>query len=299
MLLKELSVIIINYHTFELTSNCIESVLEKTVNLDFEIILIDNGSKPDESSAFVRLFPHIRYFKAHSNLGFAKANNLGIEKSEGEYILLLNSDTELLNNALSEALQILKSNDTIGVVSGQLQYPDGKIQAVAGVFPSIIREIKEIFRITRFYKGHKRAMYYLSDLWDYSLAVEADWIWGAFFMFRKKDLEQFPEGKLHENFFMYYEDVQWCYYFKKVLKKKVVYSPLPKLIHYFGKSDQTILEEDKRYFSKILPNQYTWMFITKGLLYTRIYYLFKAIFYFSLRRNEDIAKAKVFLKFVF
>jgi GT2 family glycosyltransferase len=225
---KDLSIIIVNYHTFDLTRKCIQSILDKTTALEFEIILVDNGSTGTESEAFVKLFPELRYLKLSSNVGFAKANNLGIKKAAGEYILLLNSDTELVNNACLEGVRIMKANEHVGVLSGQLLNPDGTLQAVAGVFPSIKREIKELFRLTRFYKGEKRAIYYLWDQWDYNRPLEVDWVWGAFFMFRKKEVEQFPDGKLHDNFFMYYEDVQWCYYFKKVLKKKVLFSRCPR-----------------------------------------------------------------------
>lgn len=297
--MKDLSVIIVNYHTFEVTCKCIASIISKTVGVDYEIVVVDNGSADDESLYFQTLFPTMKYIKPGGNLGFSRANNVGIERADGEFILLLNSDTELLNNALFEGMQIMKSDEEIGVLSGQLLYPNGQVQAVAGVFPGVGRQLKELLRMTRFYKGKKRAAYYLFDLWNYDEPVEADWVWGAFFMFRKKDLQAFPQFRLHDTFFMYYEDLQWCYYFKKILKKKIVYSPHPKAIHHLGKSDQAITENDRRYLMRILPNEYAWMSMTKGILYAKLYYLLKGVFYLTLRRKEDVAKAKLFLKLVF
>lgn len=297
--MPDCSIIIINYNTFSLTADCIRSIKNKvTGNYSYEIIIVDNASEECDPVAFKTLFPEITLIASNINAGFAKGNNLGIAIAKGDYILLLNSDTLLLNDAVSIALRILKSDDRIGVLSAQLQFPDGELQAVAGVFPSVSRELKELFRITRFYKGEKKSRYYLGDLWDYNLPTEADWVWGAFFMFRKSDLRHFPNGKLHDNFFMYQEDVQWCYHFKKVLHKKICYEPEPKVLHFMGRSDPESSDLSKKYFSKILPNEYRWLCKTRGMLYAKLYYLLKSLYYFSLRRRVDIAKAKEFIRFV-
>lgn len=288
-----------NYHTFRLTADCISSIIDKTQSLDYEIILIDNGSSVEEAAEFQRLFPHIRYVRAQKNLGFSKANNLGIGYASGEFVVLINSDTVLINDAFTIASEILKDDPRIGVVSGQLQFPDGQVQPVAGVFSTLPRVLKELFRITRLYTGKKRAQYYLGDTWNYDNPVEADWVWGAFFMFRRDDLLKFPDNKLQEDFFMYYEDVQWCYHFKTVVKKKILYSPHPKAIHYMGKSDKSILDYTEKYYTMMLPNEHQWMKMTKGKLYTCFYYFLKSIFYFSLRRKEDIVKGRVFWQYIF
>jgi GT2 family glycosyltransferase len=291
------SIIIINYNTFQLTVDCVRSIHEQTNRATtYEIILVDNGSTECSADRFLEHFPDVRLIKSPVNLGFAKGNNLGIAHASGEFILLLNSDTVLLNDAVSIAIDAMRSDSQIGVLSGQLQYPNGEHQAVAGVFPSLFREIKELLRFTRFYKGERRAHYYLNDLWNYNQAVDADWVWGAFFLFRKTDLEKFPNGKLHDNFFMYFEDVQWCYYFKNKLNKRIHYSPEPKLLHYIGRSDKQVSSGDDKYFCKILPNEKCWMRTTKGDIYTRLYYFTKSLYYLSLRRKLDVAKAKLYRK---
>ncbi len=297
--MTDCSIIIINYNTFSLTVDCIKSIREKVSNkYSFEIIVVDNASSECDARDFIRIFPEIVLIINEANIGFSKANNVGIQRALGKYILLLNSDTVLLNDAVTSALDILKGDPSIGVLSGQLQFPNGDIQSVAGVFPSISRELMELFRLTRFYKGERKSRYYLYDSWDYSKPVEADWLWGAFLMFRKEDLKHFPDEKLHEDFFMYYEDVQWCYFFKKVLKKKVYYSPKPLVKHYLGKSDNCFSNPDVKYFERIVPNEYRWLGLTKGRLYARCYYLVKSLFYLSLRRKEDMVKARKYLKFV-
>lgn len=292
----DVSIIIINYNTFSLTSQCIQSVLEKTSGLEFEIILVDNASTECETTIFKEIFPQIRFIKNEYNEGFAKGNNVGISIAKGEYILLLNSDTLLLNNAVLYAYEILKEDDSIGVVSGQCLFPDGTAQGVAGRYPSIMRELRELFRINKFLTLKERQCYFLGDEWNYNYPVDADWVWGAFFMFKRSDLENFPNQRLHDTFFMYGEDLQWCYFFKKVLCKKILFHPKPKLLHFIGGSDKDKQSSFEKYVLKMLPHEYIWMTMVKGLFYTRLYYLIKGAQYISLRTNCELRKGLLYLK---
>jgi GT2 family glycosyltransferase len=290
----DVSVIVVNYNTFDLTSACIRSVIQKTQGIDLEIILVDNASTDRDPDFFYDEFPAIKLIKNGENLGFAKANNIGIEQAAGKYILLLNSDTECINNAVAEAMRLMEQNPAVGVLSGQLQYPDGRVQAVAGRFPSIARELFDLFRLSKLLTPKGRSRHYLGTEADYSRPLECDWVWGTFFMFRREDLGVFPDGKLHEDFFMYQEDMQWCYFFRKRLKKRIVYSTAPKVLHHMGASGDSVGQEDK-YFHTILPNEYQWLLNERGWLYTRIYYLVKAIHYYSLRNRADALKARHFI----
>lgn len=294
----KVSIIIINYNTYELTKKCIESVFTKTIATPFEIILIDNASTECKPEIFLELFPAIQLAKSRQNVGFAGGNNLGISKANGEYILLLNSDTELLNDAVTEAIAVFEQEADIGVLSGQLLAPDGSIQAQAGRFPSIMREIRELFRLNKLLSPKQRAHYYLGTECDYNVPIDADWVWGAFFLFRKSDLEFFPDKKLHETFFMYGEDMQWCYHFKKILNKRIVVHPAPKILHHVGASDKSSLKGFQRYKEKMLPNEAHWLSIEKGKIYARIFYFLKALLYFSMKRNEENKqKAATYLSF--
>ncbi len=289
------SIIIVNYNTYELTYRCIESIYANEKNHNYEIILVDNASDECDASLFLQKFPEVKLIKSSENSGFAGGNNLGIKQSKGNYILLLNSDTKLINNAISIASSILEKEETIGALSGQLQYPDGNLQAVAGRFPSVKRELRELLRLNKFLSKEQKAAYYLDTQWDYNKPVEADWVWGAFLMFRKKDLIHFPNQLLHDTFFMYGEDVQWCYHFKNILKKKIYYTPKPKAIHYIGGSDKNKAEPFERYLQKMLPHEYQWLCMVKGQLYTRIYYFLKSLVYYSLLNKDNLNKGNLFL----
>jgi len=294
----DVSVIIVNYNTFDLTENCIRSIYSRT-KLSFEIILIDNASDQCNPNNFKQLFPEIKLIVNPSNIGFSKACNLGILNATGKYILLLNSDTELQNNAIDLAYEIIAADHSIGVLSGQLIYPDGRQQSVAGRFPGLKREIRELFRFNKLQTKEQSSRYFLAEQWNYNKPVEADWVWGAFFMFHMEDLNYFPDQKLHDNFFMYGEDLQWCFHFKKILKKKIIYSPLPIAIHYIGGSDTLNMDQEKKYVEKILPNEYTWMQMVHGSIYTFLFYFTKALLYYSLRKSKDLEKGKLFFRIAF
>jgi GT2 family glycosyltransferase len=292
------SVIIINYNTFQLTCQCIQSILNKTQGLNYEIILIDNASTECDPQLFKNKFRCINLLVSQTNTGFAGGNNLGIKHARGKYILLLNSDMVLLNNAVKLACETMERNPAFGVLSGQLQYENGDPQFVAGRFPSISRQLVELFRLSKSFSPEKRKSYYLGTEADYTKSFECDWVWGAFFMFRKDDLKHFPNGKLHDDFFMYYEDVQWCYHFKKQLKKKVCYSPEPQAVHFIGGSDRNNQDISEKYFTHMVPNQYRWMVGEKGWWYARTFYLLKALHLWSLRNSEDTKKAKRYFDLV-
>lgn len=283
----EISIIIINYNTLDLTSRSISSIIENNTVNNIEIIVVDNASKIETIDQLTTKHPGIKLIKSDKNLGFAGGNNLGISHAKGKYILLLNSDTEIRNDAVQIAYNIIKSQKNIGVISGQLFHPDGAIQAQAGRFPSISRELRELCRLNKLLTPKQRAHYYLGTECDYNAPIDADWVWGAFFLFRKSDLEFFPDKKLHETFFMYGEDMQWCYHFKKKLNKRIVVHPAPKIMHHVGASDKSSLKGFQRYKEKMLPNEARWLSIEKGKIYARIFYFLKALLYFSLKGTEE------------
>jgi GT2 family glycosyltransferase len=293
---SDVSIIIINYNTFELTSNCINSVIDKTERVSYEIIVVDNASTECDASIFKEQCPTINLIKSSTNLGFAGGNNLGIQHANSDYILLLNSDAELVNNAVVEAYNVINEDITIGVLSGCLLNPNDTIQAQAGRFPSLQRELRELLRINKLLSMRARADYYMGSQCDYTHPIEADWVWGAFFMFRKSDLAYFPNNLLHNTFFLYGEDLQWCYHFKKVLGKRILYHPAPQIIHYIGGSDKDIETGFDRYCKKMLPNEYKWMSMVKGIAYTRLYYFIKGLHYLTIRNEDSREKARVYLR---
>ena len=117
----DVSVIMVNYNTLELTKNTINSVMEKTKDLNYEIILIDNASTDGSVEFFEKEYKDkIIFIKNNENLGFGKANNKGIEIAKGKYVFLLNSDTLLINNAIKILFDFMEKNKNCGVCGGNL-----------------------------------------------------------------------------------------------------------------------------------------------------------------------------------
>jgi GT2 family glycosyltransferase len=231
----DVSVIIVHYNTPELTKSCIASVIEKTKGISYEVIVVDNASTVHNSDELKVQFPQIQLIKNSKNLGFAGGNNVGIQAAKGEYILLLNSDTVLINDAITLVFNYLKQNKKVGVVSSQLLFPDGKIQSVCQRFPSIKYSLIEILRLQKVLPKDRRGKLLLGAFFDHQTIVEADWVWGAFFMFPHKLLLKLSKKKLDDRYFMYSEDMQWCWDFKK-LGYQVHYFPEAKVTHFMGGS---------------------------------------------------------------
>lgn len=249
------SVIIVNYNTFQLTCNCIKSVIEKTKEVPYEIILVDNASTDNDADDFKKLFPQINLVKSKDNMGFAKGNNLGIAQAKGEFILLLNSDTELIENSIFICYNEFLQRKNIGVLTCKLVYPNHSIQHNCQAFPSIIKIWLEKTRLHKLFSKKFRSSYLQGFYWNYDVFGYPDWIWGTFFMFRKNTLNVLTKKKLNEDFFMYMEDMQWCHDFYKH-KIKIAYTPTTTIIHYSGGSNGDRTEMINKNYQLFLEKNY-------------------------------------------
>lgn len=273
----QLSIIIINYNTFRLTVNCIRSILEKLTGLEYEIVLVDNASSECNPDDFLKECPGIKLIKSPTNTGFAGGNNLGITHSSGDYILLLNSDTELINNAPKICYDYISSHPGVGMVTCQLQYPDGSIQYNCRKFRTIGWELAEVFPFFRLLPKQKQGKLMLHHYFDHQAAVECDWVWGAFMLFPRSIIEQLPGKKLAEDFFMYIEDVHWCWDLKK-LGYTIHFLPEAKVMHiHKGSIDKdkllqtrkTGIKNHARFMKKFYPD-WRW-YIFAAIYYTKQY----------------------------
>jgi len=229
------SIIILNYNTFDLTCQCISSIYEYTKNVDFEIIIVDNASTMDEPDNFLELFPKIKLVKNTENRGFAGGCNDGIKVAKGDTILLLNSDTKLLNDAISITYDFLNTHPNVGIVTCRLENEDGSPQNNCYHFPSISKTLIELLRLQKFFpkSNFKKTLY--GYFFDYDIIAYPDYIWGAFFMFPRKLLDIFPNQLLPETFWMYFEDMEWCWLARQA-GYEVVFVPDGRVLHYGGKN---------------------------------------------------------------
>jgi hypothetical protein len=226
----QVSIIIINFNTYQFTCNCIQSIIDRSHGFSYEIILVDNASKECDPEIFKTKFQSVILIKSDINLGFAGGNNLGLKYAQGEYILLLNSDTELLNNAIAITYTKMKSED-IRLAGCRTYNYDGTLQYTCEPFPSVKMSLYNLLgvnRIATIIDWKKIALKY-----NYDKDFYPDWIWGSFFLFKKNILSEFKDEKLPDNFFMYGEDMLWCFILRDK-KVKIKYYVQPEIRHYFS-----------------------------------------------------------------
>ena len=288
--MPQVSIIILNYNTFQLTCNCIESIFQFTKDVEFEIILVDNNSTECDAKLFSARYPNIQLIKSNENGGFAKGNNLGIQQVKSEYILLLNSDTYLVEDAISKCFQHIQKEKLNNVIGCKMIYPNGKIQNTARRFRSISWEILDGFRVILFLLPYqKRAKIMLGKYFDADFNLECDWLNGAFFMFPKLALKLLPNQKLDERFFMYGEDHLWCWQFLQVGIPSYFFSET-KIVHINNAS--TTSEKRLSLRKVMLHNELEIMKYRKGEgLY---YFLFKLIY--SAKENFRFFVFKILKK---
>jgi len=241
-----LSIIIVNWNTKDLIKQCLDSIQQKDKRLDLsekiinpdnsesvptEIIVVDNGST-DSSVSYLKTqakkIPGLKLILNKNNTGFAKANNQGIKKARGEFILLLNSDTIIPEAAISQTLFWLANHPEAAVCGCKLLNSDGSPQASYGTFPDLITTFIMLFLEKLF--GSKR----VRTSGDKISSV--DWLMGAFILSRKWVFDEI--GRLDENIFMYMEEVEWFYRLRQAGLLAFFY-PNAKIIHLGGGSSKT------------------------------------------------------------
>lgn len=286
------SIIIVNYNTYNFTKKCIQSIYNNVKSSEFEVIVVSNSSNDYPIYKLREEFKEVRLIENSVNLGFAKANNIGISIAKGDYILLLNSDTELINDAVSIAKDVLIKNNDVGIVSSQLLYPNGQLQPTCQSFPSVIAEILETTRLFKFFNKELITKNYINSWLNLKTDNYCDWVWGTFFMFRKSDLLKLPHNKLSEMFFMYGEDMEWCYQFKLV-NLRCYYSSLAKVYHYVGKSN---FGDSLKKNSTIIKNEIIFIKKYKGYFYSLLIRLLKTAKYLiqSIKDKSCLELAKVY-----
>lgn len=268
------SVIIINYNTFQMTCDCIQSVIQFTKKVSFEIILVDNASVERNSEDFKEKFPSIKLIQSAKNIGFAGGNNLGIQQARGEFILLLNSDTLLTEDSISIAVNQLEKDSTIGVLGCRQVFPDGALQYSARKFRSISWEFLDLFRfILKFYPPAHRSRRMLGQYFLHNESMYVDWVNGAFFLFPQKLLRQMPNQQLDDRFFMYAEDVLWCEQIQQ-LGYRIFFLASTSIIHIT--SGSTAIAKQLRLRKIMMKHEMEIMALRKGKgLY---YYIFGVLF---------------------
>ncbi len=238
----DVSIIIVNYNTKELTLDCIDSILDEGSDLKMEIIIVDNGST-DNSAHFLEKLERsavVKLIKNSENKGFAKANNQGIKIAKGEFILLLNSDTKVKKYAIEKLVEFAKMHPETGAVGARLLNTDGTIQDSAFRFPTIGRAIKQ------YWLGEKGHL----EKYAPKSIEPVDVLVMAAFLITPRALKEV--GMLNEKYFIFFEDFDYC----RALHKaglKVYYMKDAEVIHYHGASGKKVADNDNQW-RRLIPS---------------------------------------------
>jgi len=241
----DVSVIIVGWSTQGLVDNCLASVFKETSGICCEVIYVDNGST-DGSVEMVRAkYPSVRVIANQENTGFVFANNQGIRGSQGRYVLLLNSDTIVLENAIAKAVRFADQHPEAAAIGCRVLNPDGTLQRSCLVFHSLRNTFVMTFRLDKLFPWFQFFRNERMEGWDYGQVCEVEVIVGCFSLVRRKAIDQ--AGLMDADYFFYGDDRDWCYRFHQA-GWKMLYTPEPRIIHFGGQTakrqaDQFLLQQ--------------------------------------------------------
>ena len=248
----ELSIIIINYRSAQLVCDCIQSIYTQTLKTAFEIIVVDNFSEDNSLQTITSRFPAIRSIQMSYNSGFARGNNAAIKVAQGKYILLLNGDTIILDNALDKTVQLMNQHEQFIGCGIQLLNPDGTYQISGAHFKTgglnTLLPLPYLGRFIRFlgYKLKSR----VPSITKANAVTEVDWIVGAFLMVRKDVI--LKSGLMDEDFFMYAEEIEWCSRLRRYGRLSIFGEPT--IIHIGGGTTSDYYDTEENENSRNLWN---------------------------------------------
>lgn len=230
----DLSVIIVNWNTRDLLRTCISSLKRYLKSSMFEIIVVDNGSTDGSAEMIEREFSECVLIRNTRNLGFSKANNIALARAQGDFICLLNSDTELTSDPLGYMLDFMRSNKGVAVTAPALRLPNGSLQVGAGGFVfNLGTAFNSFFFLSRLFPELLKGMFFDQVRFvKRATPVKVGWLSGACLMVRASAIKK--AGGLDESFFMYAEDVEWCDRLRRY--GDIYYLPAVEIVHHHGAS---------------------------------------------------------------
>lgn len=304
-----LSIIIVNYKSLKVLPNCLRSIFNQPAGNRSEVIVVDNASGDNSRQIILDEFPSVKWLQLDYNAGFARANNAGIKMSAGDTVLLLNSDTIVVDNAVNDCYHLFSSSKYVAC-GVHLLNSDGSAQISGNYFmPGSLNNLLPlpvvgalVKGIGNFFKVRK------PHVPDAQQPVEVDWINGAYLMVKKSVIDK--AGMMDEDFFLYAEEAEWCYRVKR-FGKLVIYGQF-KVIHLQGESSNTAFASqsagysnlfDKKGFQIMLSNfvrirkqNGVFWFILQLLIYTITIFFF---FISCLFRRGNFLEFRGYCKNVF
>ena len=232
--MKKISIIIVSYNVREFLIHALESINKALKNIPHEIIVVDNASVDGSVQAVSKHFPNVNLVANDKNIGFSAANNIGIKNASGEFVVLINPDTLVQEDTFLKLLEFMNSTSEAGGATCKILNPDGSFSIDSRhSVPKPSTALWKFLGLNKLFPKSKIFGRYNLTFLDPDETYPVDAISGSFMFLRKKAIEE--TGLLDEDYFMYCEDIDYCY---RLNKKgwKVYYVPTTSIIHYKGES---------------------------------------------------------------
>jgi GT2 family glycosyltransferase len=275
-----LSIVIVNWNTKEFLQRCLESLRANPPSGELEVIVIDNASTDGSAEMVRQEFPEAVLIENQENLGYAQGNNQGIAASKGEYVLLLNPDTEVTPGALDSLVEFAKNRPDAAAVGCRLINPDGGVQSSCRSFPSPLPLLFEYTKLSRLFPRSRLFGAYRMTYFDYSRVAEVDQPMGSCLLLSRKAIEDV--GLFDEEFPIFFNEVDWCFRAKQ-RGWKAYFTPDAEVLHHGGASTQQAKAEMIRESHESLGRFYEKHY--KGRLPWAVYRLIR----FAIGANLRIA----------
>ncbi|MCA9800336.1 MAG: glycosyltransferase family 2 protein [Cyanobacteria bacterium HKST-UBA02] len=238
--MSRVSIIIVSWNTVDLLRRCLETLkdeLKASPMVDPEVFVVDNASKDGSAEMVALEHPWVNLTANSDNRGFAKANNQVLAMTRGDYVLLLNPDTEIQKGTLATLIDFFHAHPGAGVVAPQLLNTDRSIQRSCRAFPTFLGMLYELIGLSQMFSpgsryGAKFREYKMLD-WNHDDERQVDQPEGACLMVRREVIEKV--GILDEGYFMLFEEVDWCYRIKEA-GYEIWFTPRARVVHHYGQS---------------------------------------------------------------
>lgn len=239
---KTTTIIIVNYNSFRLLKNCLDSIEKHIIESIYEVIVIDNNSSQGDIEEITNAFSFVKLVKNTQNEGFARANNKALGYVRTEYVLFLNNDTVFIENSIQKILSsdLMLTESLVGI---RLLFPDKQFQESAFRTFTITRLLAANFFLDRVFPDKAKLSKNYSGIENFSEPTNVDYVIGAF-IFSKTDFVKKLSG-FDDRFFFYHEDSDICLRAKK-MGGRVIYFPETEVIHVGGGSTNQMLRFQTR-----------------------------------------------------
>ncbi|MBU1026165.1 MAG: glycosyltransferase family 2 protein [Candidatus Margulisbacteria bacterium] len=231
--MADLSIVIVSWNVSDLLKECLASIYANQESLNLEVFVVDNNSQDNTCSMVKKEFPQVQLIENKENLGFTRANNQAIRKASSKYIFVLNPDTIVQPQALSNIVKFMEEHPDCGALGPKLLNPDGTLQLSCRSFPTLKTQLYTTLFLDNLFPKSKLFGKHLMSYWPHNEIKEIDQPMGAAILLRKETLDQV--GLFDENIFVFYDEVDLCYRIKKA-GFKIMFTPAAQITHYGGQS---------------------------------------------------------------